>query len=149
MPWTLILNFAKNPWVLLGVTIAGWWVYHNITVTMLENDLEKCQNNTERVEIARKKTEQNYNDVVELNEENEKEVENLEKDITILKQNQSLIVDSKNAEIKRLKNKIAEMKRPIIYPKEVVYEECKFEFLTKEDLNASDSTFRSISNIGH
>ena len=136
---------SKSTWLIIA--IIGILGYYNIVVWNLERTVEKQEIRISKIDQNYKTCTSNYNETLKVNETNQGVIETCTANIDILGESYEKIVAKKDKEILTLKTTIANMKKPIVYPKEVIIKECKLKIKGNED--ESDSVLNSLNNIGN
>jgi len=147
MWWTVIFKALKNPTVLLGIGLVGVLAFYNLKVWSLEHTIEKKEIKIERLQNDLNISKGNYNSVFKTNTKNVAIIDRCVSDTEKLNSAYVDILDTKEIQITKLRKTIADMKKPVPYPKEAHYEDCTFKVLTTEDDNASAS-FHGLDVIG-
>ena len=136
---------SKTTWVVIAiVAILG---YYNIVVWNLERTVEKQEIRISKIEQDYHTCSNNFDETVKVNEENQKTINKCQASIGDLGISYEKIVAKKDGEIWKLKRSIADMKRPIIYPKEIIIKECKLK-IKENDETEIDSVLNGLNGIG-
>jgi len=150
-----LLNMFKSKGTYIALIAVGAIAYHYWTVNSLENTISKqgIKIEQQKVKIAEVQLNfhtctVNYNETVEVNRNNDNIIKNCVGHTEELSRDYSDIVQIKNRVINDLRKEISDMNEPVIYPEEVVFEECIVKIKGAEDAE-TNSTFDSLNNIGY
>lgn len=141
-----LLGYLKNPVVLISIISAIIIGYLYISNLNLNNDILERDVTISNLKIDLKTLKGNNQVCVNVNTENSKVVEQMEKDIREMNKQYSISISGKNKIIDRLRQDIKDLTKPIDYPETLVYKDCKIEIKTKDD--NEESVFNIISTIG-
>jgi len=136
-----VLSLLTNPitkYLIIGGIILLGLTYFQFRINELETELSQVKK-----DLIQSKS--NLNVCIITNTSNNNIIEEYKKDINSFKEDYNNIILHKDKVIKHLRLTILNLKKPIIYPKEYIYKECKIQIKEEFDEN---STGNIISNIG-
>lgn len=145
---TMLLKIGKNPYTWFIVAILAILGYYNVVVWGLERTVGKQEITISKLEHNYKVCGSNYKSTIETNKQNVKVIELCQKDIDNLNGAYVGIVDDKDKLINDLRITISNMKKPKVYPTEIVYKDCKIKMKGVNDASENDTTLIGLSRIG-
>ena len=148
----ILMNIFKSKSLWIVIAILGALAYHHFEVTGLEGNIKEQKVTIAELRVDLSTAESNTKKCTTTNKENEGILEEYQKDVGVVEEHYVGVINGKDKMILRLRNDIKELSKPVDYPREIVYKECKFKFKTAKDINETDenySTFESLLNIGH
>ena len=146
--WTVLLPLLKSPYTWLIVAIVAILGYYNVVVWDLERTVGKQEINISKLEQKYGVCDSNFKSTIDTNNQNVKVIELCQEDISTLNGAYEEIVDDKDVLISTLRTTISNMKKPKVYPTEIIYKECKLKLKGVQDASEDDTTLIGISTIG-
>lgn len=144
----LISGLIGNKYVWIALAFVAVFAYYQTTVWSLESNLDKMTLDRDRIALDYKTSQTNLGTCMKTNDENVEAVKKFEAKIKELKEQNKIITNGQDEEIKKLKKIISDMKKPKVYPEELHFENITVKIKTKEQMDENDTTFSTISNIG-
>lgn len=148
IPPSLLTGLLGNKYVWIAVVFVAVFSYYQMSVWSLESSLDKMTIDRDRIALNYNTTKSNLTSCVSTNIANVKAIEDFEDKIKKLKEQNKIIINGQDDEIKQLKKIIADIKKPVSYPEKLHYENITIKIKTKEQIDENDTTFNIISNIG-
>lgn len=145
--WNLALPFLKSPYTWLIVAIVALIAYHKVVVWDFEKTVgeQKLEIGTLTQNLTTCKG--NFSKAVEVNKDNEKTLDECVKNNQTLSKSYEEILSGKDDLVMKLRITIADMKKPQIYPTEVVYKECVVKVKGVSDVE-ENSSLNQLNRIG-
>ena len=151
---TLIL---KSKYTYMVIIIIGVVIYYNIRITGLTISLNnkvyeynELQSDFNDVTAKNYKIQNDLTKSILVNHQNRNILDQNSKDITSLKRNQTMVVESKDRDIKILTDTVYRLKhlpKPD-YNKTVIVKDCRLHIKSIGDINDTKSTIYNINRIG-
>ena len=148
---TLITKFLGSTfgkYAMIGLAFVAMIAYFKASIWTLELNISSLETDVKELVVDLKVSKHNTSSCLMTNKKNDKVLEAYKADVITLKENQEIITSGRLKEIDMLKNTLKDLRKPIVYPEEIIMKECKIKIKTMEDINETDSTFTSFSSVG-
>ena len=148
MWWTVIWDFLKNPWVLMGLILVTTVGYYKIVIADLEGDVKDLESDVKSLTVRNEELASDLDKTIKINDENKEVIAQVKKSNETLRETYGKVLEEKANESERMKRIIADLRTPTKFQQTASFEKCEFKIKMKGEANEEDVILNSIANIG-